>query len=75
MVRKVISISKKISLPRLRNGIRLIGCHCSKQLMLDMLFLLPNITKVLHFGNQTLNPTREKMYLLEEILLVTWPKV
>ena len=72
---KIISISKTISLPKLQNGIQLIGYHCFKVFELDMLSLQLNITKVLHFGNQTLNLSMARMFLSVEILLVSWPKV
>ena len=72
---KVILISNKILLPKPRNGTQLTGYRYSKECEQDMLYLQPNIMKVLLFGNLILSPTKEKMLLLVEILLVTWPKV
>ena len=72
---KVILTSKRISLPKPRNGTQLTGYRCSKVYEQDMLYLQPNIMKVLPSGSLTLSPTKEKMFLLVEILLVIWPKV
>ena len=72
---KVILILNKILLPKPRNGTQLTGYRCFKECEQDMLYLQPNIMRVLPFGNLILSPTKEKMLLLGEILLVTWPKV